>query len=429
LARAAKQHRVRRKGLIDKPSFLNPNSLISAGLLGFLLIAYIAAVYVFVVALGTLPFGERPDDWRPLDQQWYLNLFAFILLALTIVPVSRWLYQRVNDLVYAQHDNPYALAAAINQQLQAMSNPRLTLPLVVETIATTLHLPYAGVEFQYLDTAEQISFGTPPEHAQTRQFMIAYLEQRLGVLLVSDRASSRPLTESDTIVLKDIAQQMGTALYVAQLTAELQSSRERLIVSREEERRRIRNDLHDGLAPSLSSFQLQLSALRILMEQNPAEAHKMIEELSGDMREATGEIRRLVYDLRPPMLDDLGLVAAIKHIKLPPSSLRLEVTAPDPMPPLPAATEVAVYRIASEAIHNVVKHAQATCCTVTIDVQEMALILSVCDDGQGQAADYAGGIGVQSMQERAAELGGTFAIQAYKDDGTCVEVRLPLEAA
>ena len=122
---------MREKNPLPKPSFLNPNSLISAGLLGILLFAYIAAVYVFVIALGTLPFGERPNDWLPLDQQWYLNLFAFILLALTIVPVSRWLYQRVNDLVYAQHDNPYALAAAINQQLQTMSNPQLTLPLVV----------------------------------------------------------------------------------------------------------------------------------------------------------------------------------------------------------------------------------------------------------------------------------------------------------
>jgi two-component system NarL family sensor kinase len=429
LARAAKQHRVRRKGLIDKPSFLNPNSLISAGLLGFLLIAYIAAVYVFVVALGTLPFGERPDDWRPLDQQWYLNLLAFILLALTIVPVSRWLYQRVNDLVYAQHDNPYALAAAINQQLQTMNNPQLTLPLVAETIATTLHLPYAGIEFHYLGESKQAVFGTPPEHTPTRQFPIRYLDHSLGLLSASDRAAGRPLTDSDQLILEEIAQQLGIALYVSQLTADLQSSRERLIVSREEERRRIRNDLHDGLAPSLSSFQLQLSALRTLMEQNPAEADKMIEELSEDMREATAEIRRLVYDLRPPMLDDLGLVAAISHIKLGDSSLHLEVTAPEPMPPLPAAAEVAVYRIASEAIHNVVKHAQATCCMVAIDVEEATLVLRVSDDGRSPAISQTSGIGLQSMQERAAELGGTFSIQVEENGGTRVEVRLPLEMA
>ena len=420
---------MRQKGPIGKPSFLSPNSLISAGLLGILLFAYIAAVYVFVIALGTLPFGERPNDWLPLDQQWYLNLLAFILLALTIVPVSRWLYQRVNDLVYAQHDNPYALAAAINQQLQTMSSPRLTLPLVVETVVAILHLPYVGVEFLSVDSNEQITFGSPPDHAQMRQFPVNYLDHRLGLLFASDRAAGRPLTDSDRLILEDIAQQIGIALYVSRLTADLQASRERLIMSREEERRRIRNDLHDGLAPSLSSFQLQLSALRTLMEQNPAAAYKMIEELSEDMRQATAEIRRLVYDLRPPMLDDLGLVAAIKHIKLPDLGLRLQVTAPDPMPALPAATEVAVYRIASEAIHNVVKHAQATCCMVSIDVQAQTLVLSVSDDGQVPAVSQTSGIGLQSMQERAAELGGTFVLHAEENGGTRVEVRLPLETA
>lgn len=421
---------MRRQGPIDKPSFLNPNSLISAGLLGILLVAYIAGVYVTVIALGTLPFGERPSDsLLPLDQQWYLNLFAFILLALTIVPVSRWLYQRVNDLVYAQHDNPYELAAAINQQLQTMSNPQLTLPLVVETIAATLQIPYIGVEFLYLDVSEQIAFGEPREHTQMRKFPIHYLDRRLGLLSASDRAAGRPLTESDRLILQEIAQQLGVALYVSQLTADLQASRERLIISREEERRRIRNDLHDGLAPSLSSFQLQLSAIRTFMEQDLYEAQKMIEELSEDMRQATAEIRRLVYDLRPPMLDDLGLVAAIKHIKLPGSLLRLEVIAPDPLPSLPAAAEVAVYRIASEAVHNVVKHAQATCCMVAIDVEATTLVLNVSDDGRSPAISPPGGIGIQSMQERTAELGGTFSIHAGEGGGTRVEVRLPLEMA
>jgi hypothetical protein len=189
---------------------LGPNSLISAGLLGILLFAYIVAIYVIVIALGTFPFGEMPsDNLRPSDQQWYLNLTAFILLALTIVPVSRWLYQRVNDLVYAQHDNPYALAAAINQHLQAMSNPQLTLPLVVETIAATLHIPHVRVEVHYLDADEQFTFGKPPAQAQTRQFPISYLDQQLGVLLASDRAPSRPLTDSDRLILEDIRHRPG----------------------------------------------------------------------------------------------------------------------------------------------------------------------------------------------------------------------------
>ncbi len=409
---------------------MNPNSLVSAGLLGLLLVAYIAALYVTVVALGTLPFGAKPSyTFQPLGQQWYLNLIALMLLALTIVPVSRWLYLRVNDLVYGQHDNPYALAAAINQQLRTMSNPHLTLPLVAETIATALHLPYVGIGFLYLDANEHAAYGTPPEHMPARHFPIHYLDHYLGLLVASDRAAGRPLTESDRLILEEIAQQIGIALTVSQLTAELQSSRERLIISREEERRRIRNDLHDGLAPSLSSFQLQLSAIRTFMQQNPGEAERLIEELRDDMRQATAEVRSLVYGLRPPMLDDLGLVAAIKHLNLPASSFQLEVIAPEPMPPLPAATEVAVYRIASEAIHNVVKHAEATTCVVVIAVEAKTLILRVSDDGRSTAVNHTAGIGIQSMRERAAELGGTISIHVGENDGTRVEVRLPLEMA
>jgi signal transduction histidine kinase len=245
--------------------------------------------------------------------------------------------------------------------------------------------------------------------------------------LASDRAAGRPLTDSDRLILEDIAQQLGIALYVSRLTADLQASRESLVISQEEERRRIRNDLHDGLAPSLSSFQLQLSAIRTFLQRNPSEAEKLIEELTEDMRQATREIRSLVYGLRPPMLDDLGLVAAIEHIKLPASALLLVVNAPRPLPPLSAATEVAVYRITNEAIHKVVKHADATCCAVAIEVDAGTLLLIVSDDGKNPAVSPTSGIGIQSMKERATELGGTFSIYAREDKGTQIEVRLPLE--
>lgn len=413
--------------LLRKLANVNPDSLLSISLLGLLLVAYIVGVYFVVIALGTLPFGRSPSQsLLPVPQQQPLNLFALLAIAVTFVPVSRWLLGRVNDLIYAQHDNPYTLVATVNQQLQAMTNPQLTLPLVLETVASDLHLPYLRLELDELALPETLMFGVPPPKAQLRPFHVTYLERPLGILLVSDRAGNRPLSDSDHQIMRDIARLIGIALTVTRLTADLQTSREQLIIAREEERRRIRNDLHDGLAPSLSSFQLQLSAIRTFMEQNPSEANKLIEELSEDMRQATAEIRRLVYDLRPPMLDDLGLVAAIKHIRLHGSSLRLEVTAPEPMPSLSAATEVAVFRIASEAIHNVVKHTEATCCMVVITKEAKTLVLRVNDDGRNPTVSHTAGIGIQSMQERAAELGGSFSIHV-EENGTRVEVRLPLE--
>ena len=254
---------------------------------------------------------------------------------------------------------------------------------------------------------------------------IRYLDQPLATLLVSHRAAQRPFTDSDYAVLQECTQQIGIALYVAELTAVLQTSREQIIIAREAERRRIRNDLHDGLAPTLSSFQLQLGAIRRLLTQNPAQAEPIIAELSTDLRQATAVIRQLVYDLRPSLLDELGLIEAIKNVHLAETPLQLDVIAPDPMPLLSAATEVAVYRIVTEAIHNIVKHTKATTCTITLTFGTENMILTILDNGQGIATNHLSGIGIQSMRERAAELGGTFAIQPAESVGTCIEVRLP----
>jgi len=399
----------------------NPGSLLSSGLLGLLLVIYIFTVYAIVIAFGTYPFGEEPafSVIQPLSY-WYLNLIALLCLALTIVPVSRWLYRGVNDLIFSQDESLYLLPGRVNQQLREMTNPQITMPRVIETIGTALHLSYVSLEFGSEDK-QRFIFGSNSDSIAIHEIPINYLNEPLGTLLVSNRS----LSDDVRSVLQECAQQIGVALYVVQLTDVLQTSRERAIIAREEERRRIRNDLHDGLAPALSSFQLQLSAIRKLMSQNPEKAEKMIAELGTDLREATAEIRRLVYDLRPPMLDELGLIKALSNMKLTGSSLRLEVAAPDPMPELSAATEVAIYRIATEAVHNVVKHADAATCTIGITIDTDTLTLTITDDGQGIPAGHQSGIGTQSMRERAAELGGTFSVRPAEPNGTRIKVRLP----
>jgi two-component system, NarL family, sensor kinase len=227
-------------------------------------------------------------------------------------------------------------------------------------------------------------------------------------------------------VLHDLAQHVGSALYTARLTADLQRARGRLVIAREEERRRIRNDLHDGLAPTLSALQIQLSALRSQMREDPDQADALIQEMREDLRGATAEIRQLVYDLRPPRLDDLGLVGALKSTRFQSAALQLEVIAPDPLPGLSAAVEAAVYRIASEAIHNVVKHAHATTCEVQIAFTNGLLMLRVIDNGNRIPGDYQEGVGLRSMRERALELGGLLTIEAHEPLGTCVTAQIPL---
>ncbi|MFN8485406.1 MAG: GAF domain-containing sensor histidine kinase [Anaerolineae bacterium] len=403
------------------------NSLLSGGLLVLLLAAYAAVIYsvvlVAAIGVGSINGSQNVED---LSLPWWLNIIALILIALTSLPVARWLHDRVNDLVYAQHDDPYALMTRINSQLQEMTNAALTLPSLAETVAHELRLPYVAIETTHLDPPPCYTFASEPVRSPVSRLPITYLGQPMGALVAAPRSPGQPLSDSDLALLYDVAQQLGVALRAAQLTADLQATRERLVIAREEERRRIRNDLHDEMGPTLSALQLQLGALRSLIRRDPEGAEAIASELREDLRQATAEIRRLVYDLRPPMLDDLGLVGAIRNFKLQDGSIALAVTAPEPMPALSAAVEVAVYRIASEAIQNVVKHAGATECRVCIAVNDGDLTLSVADNGKRLASDAAAGVGMRSMRERAAELGGTLLVQSNESGGTSVVARLPI---
>ncbi|MCW5852383.1 MAG: sensor histidine kinase [Anaerolineae bacterium] len=413
--------------MIRLPSRWDINSLLNGGLLMLLLIAFATLVYLGVVlvamAVGAL---EGPLKGQEVSLPWWLNLIALACIVILVLPVAGWLRGHVDDLVYGQHDNPYGLLARVNSQLQAMTRPQLTLPTLAETIAQELRLPYVAIETADHDPPVGYASGELLTSTHLHRVPIVYLEHTMGALLASARAANQPLSESDLVLLRDVAQQLGVALQAAQLTADLQTTRERLVIAREEERRRIRNDLHDELAPTLSSLQLQLGAMRSLIRRDPEQAERLATELRDDLRQATAEIRRLVYDLRPPMLDELGLVGAIRNFGGQDTGVHFEVTAPAPMPALPAAVEVAAYRIASEACHNVVKHAAATDCQVHIEVSDHHLTLSVSDNGQGMPVDRTGGVGVRSMRERAAELGGTLSIEASETGGTCLTARLPI---
>ncbi len=406
------------------------DAVLSQGLIGLVLISYLLVLYVTVVAAGTLPFSDPRINFSP---PWWLNLLAFVLMALTFRPVYRWIRASVRELVYSQHENTYPALAQLSQRLESTPSPHAILPTIAETIAHTLKLPFIEIEAQPGDAdgaAPLVTrFGYAPQRALIERVPLTYHETSVGELRVAGRRPDEPLSSSDLIVLRDLARQVGIALYAAQLTADLQRVRERLVIAREEERRRIRNDLHDGLAPTLSSLQLQLGAVRNSIRDHPEQAESMIEDLRGDLRNATAEIRQLVYDLRPPMLDELGLVAAIKNFKFQGSNISLRVDAPEPMPKLPAAVEVAAYRIAGEAIHNVVKHAHAATCVVSIEIGQGCLTLNVTDDGTSLPHHPNLGVGIRSMQERAAELGGSLSVQSCEGGGTCLAAVLPIEPA
>jgi signal transduction histidine kinase len=234
-------------------------------------------------------------------------------------------------------------------------------------------------------------------------------------------------------VLFDAARRAGTLLQAAELIAQLRRSRERIVLGREEERRRLRHDLHDGVGPQLAGLALQLDNLARRLANDPDNAER-VALLRNHLRDAVVEVRRVVDNLRPPALDDVGLVEAVRqqmaaYVVVGAASTPLvDVTAAASLPPLPAAVEVAAYRIVTEAVTNAVRHAAPSRCAVGIDAGPGVLTLTVRDDGSGMSLDAVPGVGLMSMRDRAAELGGDVRVTSGPA-GTTVTARLPLEPA
>jgi signal transduction histidine kinase len=258
---------------------------------------------------------------------------------------------------------------------------------------------------------------------------LTYRGELVGELAVGLRPGESEFSPADRKLLADLARQAGVAAHAVALTRALQRSRERLVAAREEERRRLRRDLHDGLGPALAGITLQLEGVRALVADEPAQARQTLLDLRTHTQTAIADIRRLVHDLRPPALDELGLLGALReHANRLDGGLRVTIDGPEELPELPAAVEVAAYRIALEALTNVVRHAAARTCSVRV-IADGALELEIADDGRGVADEPGPGVGLGSMRERAAELGGSCTIERARGGGTCVRASLPLVSA
>jgi signal transduction histidine kinase len=393
------------------------------------LTACVVGIYVLIV--GYLGAVFRTGNLA-------ISLAATGVVAVLFAPLRDLLQRGVNRLMYGERDDPYAVLSRPGQRLEAIFAPAAVLPTAVRTVAESLKLPYAAVEVERSNALE-IAAATGKPVGDPLRLPLHYGGETVGRLVLGRRAGEAEFGPLDRRLLDDLTRQIGVAVHAARLTdeairlsADLQRSRERLVTAREEERRRLRRDLHDGLGPQLASLAMKAEAARDLLSSDPASSDALLEDITAQTQEAVTDIRRLVYGLRPPALDDLGLTDALKaqaahgdH-----GGLRVSVETPDSeaLPPLPAAVEVAAYRIAQEAVTNAARHAGARNCTVRISPDEEAgvLRLEVTDDGRGIPVDRSAGIGLASMRERAAELGGACTVEAASSDGTRVVAVLPL---
>jgi signal transduction histidine kinase len=401
--------------LVRRDDLALPRLLVYGLLSTLLLVAYVA-----VVGIADQAFGQRADRTA--------TLVAAGLIAVLVAPLRARLQRSVDRLIYGDRGDPYAALTDLGRRITG--TPDDLLDEVVRTVADALRAPYVAVVLAGDDApAASVGRGT----AQLRMPLVLRGE-KVGSLDVAQRTAREPYGTKDLALLDELARHIAVTAHAVALTRDLQRSRESLVVAREEERRRIRRDLHDGLGPALAGVAFGIDAARNTLARNPDATASALAQLKSEVQASIGDVRRLVYDLRPPALDQLGLVPAVEEYAArlgERGALDVSVSAAV-MPTLPAAVEVAAYRIATEALNNAARHSGARRTDVVFEVVDGQLRLEVHDDGVGiptQSDGRSDGVGLAAMVERAEELGGRCEVSGRTGGGTAVVALLPLAAA
>jgi len=344
------------------------------------------------------------------------GLLTVAVVAVAVHPAYAWLGRRVERWVYGYRSQPHQALRLLADRADAAAPDTFGTPVtdaVTDAIAEALR-------------ADRVWVDTRPGEAGDRvvRTPLVHRGERFGYLAVAV-PHGRELSSADLALLRDLARYAAVLVRSERQGQALRESRSRIVAGREEERRRLRRDLHDGVGPALAAVVLKLNAAQ--SRADVAARAALLTEARDEVKDAIAEVRRLVDDLRPPAIDEVGLLAAIRHRAGALSGdLAIEVTGPEPLPALPAAVEVATFRIASEAMTNVVRHAGASCCQVDVTLNGR-LELTVADNGNGRVGDASRGVGWTSMRERAAELGGSCVIANRPEGGLLVHAVLPVE--
>jgi signal transduction histidine kinase len=374
----------------------------------------LALLYVLVVAgVGAL-LDARGASWLP----W----LATGLVALTVAPLRDALQRAANRLTYGLWAQPDAVLADVRRRVADAGDAQALLRELVAELGEGLGLARIAV----LDAEGRLLASHGSGDGAVEETPLTAYGRSVGTLRWSRPRT--PMRARDRQLLEDIAGHVGALVDAALLVAGLRAAHERLVLAREDERRRLRRDLHDGLGSTLAGLTFITEATRNLLHSDTDAAEAALHHVTEGIQAAVLDVRRIVDGLTPPSLDQLGLPGAVSELadRLG-GELRagIVVDATPDLPPLSAAVEVATYRVAQEALTNVVRHAHASRCRVTLDHDGSALFLEVEDDGSGTVAPRPGGAGLPGMRERAEELGGELTVEARPGRGTTLRLRLP----
>ena len=380
--------------------------VVSRFVLYLLLTVLAVGTYVAVVALGERTLSERLPLGPPV--------IAAVLIALAFNPARAWLQERIDRLFYGSGRDPARAIAEIGARIgQVGVGQPGSLDQVLASLCSSLRLP--GAQLLVADGIIA-TYGQAPE--QCHRIPLELGGEVVGALVVSPRRGESRLGARDRRLLEQLGTSLAVTVQAVQYAEELQSAREALVGAREEERRRLHHDLHDGLGPVLAGVQLTADAARRTVQTDPEAAAALMDDVRRQSTTAIAEVRRLARGMRPPTLDSLGLVSALEQQAATLAPLEVIVQCRSPLPDLPPAVDVAVYRIATEALTNIVRHApSATCATVALGSAAGSLTVSITDNAGNGQRPWEPGVGLVSMRKRALEVGGTFDAGPHHEGG------------
>jgi signal transduction histidine kinase len=398
-------------------------SLVYGALIGLVVTFYAAAIAVTTAAAGRSATVVG-------------TLVASVPVALALTPVKDWLTRQVETRLYGARRRPVEALALVGSHVdtpEPSTVGRATLDAAAQTLGSGLRLDGVRIVVDAEPSLVGEWSSGRPVRAAVRQppveIALTAFGASVGTVLVSI-APDDALTDNDLALLRQLAAQVGLIAHSVRTASALQRSRERIVGVREAERLRLRRDLHDGLGPALAGLTLQVEAVGACVATDPDRAVLLNSGVATGLRAVIDEVRAAVDGLRPAELDQLGLAGALAEQARSLSSGGLAVHVECVAPALPPATEVAAYRIASEAMANTLRHAQARSCLVHVVQDGAALVVRVEDDGRG-VSEVVGrtGVGLDSMRLRAEEIGGRFTYSNATGAGTVVEAVLPLATA
>ncbi|MFJ2029161.1 histidine kinase [Streptosporangium sp. NPDC087985] len=350
------------------------------------------------------------------------GLAAALFAGAVFHPLRRLLRRWVDRLMYGTYGDPRALAARLAREV-GETEPANALAAVAAAIRDGLSVTGVAVEVDG-PGARRVEVGLLGPAPRT--VPLVWHGEPCGRLLLGSPGPRRFAAAYNDRLITAVTPYVADVAHAVRMTADLQHSRERILTAREEERRRLRRDLHDGLGHALTDMAMSINMARVSLRSAPASADRLLTELRSGMDAVGQEIKELVYGLRPPTLDELGLAGAVRALAVE-GEPQVAVETEGDLSDLPAATEVAAYRIAQEGLTNIRKHARARSAVVSLRRGD-SLVVRVQDDGNGLPSGPRSGVGLLSMRERAAELGGTCVIGKAPGGGTLVEAVLPIPA-